>query len=218
MKYYNKDGQEFEFDLEHSYPIGAGKFAIVYGINKDECIKVYQKDCPIDIHLLEEIKNYHLFHYDALKDILFTDDGKIGCFLMKKYKRELPDFYIMEVKDFLREFNTLDRDAKVLSENSIFINDTKTKNTMSYRNRLKMVDYDMYRRSINPNVANSNRKLLLWLWHDIFCEQRINNGYSNIFKENIIEPFFNPSSGNLDMVREKLEGKKLVIDGFIRGK
>ena len=124
----------------------------------------------------------------------------------------------MTTKEFFREFNSLERDTDVLSDNHIFVNDMAYKNTMSFHNRLKLVDYDFYQRTINPNIKHTNHKLLLWLWHDILYEQRKNNGYKDMFHESDIERFLNPSSGNLNAVREKLEGKTLVIEGFIKGK
>jgi len=216
MKYYNKEGKEIIFDTENSYCIGGGKFGRVFEFGKDACFKIYNKDCPVDTRILEDIKNYHLFHYDALKELFYTDSGTLAGYIMKRYQKDLPDFYIMSTKEFLREFNTLERDADVLSENQIFINDMTYKNTMSFHNRLKLVDYDLYKRTNNPNIKHTNHKLLLWLWHDILFKQRELNGYKTLFTEQDILEFFNPSSGNLDIVREKLEDKKLVIDGFIK--
>ena len=220
MELFNKNGEHFNIPTD-TYIIKRGCFGTVRKLDDKTCVKLFDYETGADVKLLEEIKNIHLHHFDSLKEILYDENGNLKAYLMPIYNRDLPDYYSMEAKDFIRRFRSLYKDVLELTDRKIYIDDAKYRNTMNYKDTLKMIDYDFYYYSKSPKLLYYNVGALLRLWMEIFLVQRKRNGYTDLIKDSDIFYFFNPEEYKEDRILDildTLKEKKLVIDCFMEQK
>ena len=216
MKLYNKDGKLFDINPD-TYVIGRGCFGNVHIIDNNTCVKLYNYPCPANPKLMEEIKNLKLHHFDSLKEILYDENGKLSAYIMPIYRKELPDYFSMKTDEFIKIVKSLYRDILELTDRKICVSDMKPANTMSYRNKIKIVDYDYFKYSKSPKLDYFNNEIFIRLWNQILLIQRNLNGYQDILPYDTITPFFDYSEDDIDIYSKLdiLKKYNLVIDCFM---
>jgi len=211
MKYHSSDDKNIIIG-EDDYFFAHGSFGRIYPYKNDQCIKVYTEQTNIcDLNVLSEIKNLHLFHFDAIKDFVYDENNQFAGYIMPRYSPFIADFYSMSVKDFLRIYRRLLGNVQTLTEHHIFLNDMSLKNTTGYREDIKMVDYDLYNRTNSPTLESSNYQQLINFWNELFSHQRIKNGYQRDISIKDIERMFKTDSDNPYTVFDDVKDSEYVF-------
>ncbi len=217
MELYNKDGKEVILP-QNKVIIGRGCYADVYSISPTECVKIFTKyDCPADSILMENLKNLKLHHFDSLKEILYDKYGSIKAYIMNRFYKELPDFYIMKPDELIRHYVSLYRDILELTDKGVYLSDLKPANTMVYKGVLKIIDYDFFEYSKSPKLAYYNNESFLRLWMQLLQVGIIRNNYRNILFVDTVMPLFDYNLEEKDVSHklDELKEYKLVIDYFM---
>ena len=217
MELYNIEGIKVIIPND-KYIIGRGCFADVYATSPTECIKIFTKyNCPANPKLMEQLKNIKLHHFDSLKEILYDEYGNIKAYTMNRYSKVLPDFYIMKPEELMRVYKSLYRDILELTDKGVYLSDMKPANTMSYKDILKIIDYDYFDYSKSPKLVNYNNESFLRLWMQLLQVQIIQNGYRNLLSIDTVMPLFDYDLEEKDVSRklDELKNYNLVIDYFM---
>ncbi|MBP5684796.1 MAG: serine/threonine protein kinase [Bacilli bacterium] len=216
MTYYLSNNQPIEFDFSNAYQINHGSFGNVYKINEKECVKIFKNSVLIDRTILRDIMSLHLFYFDTIIELLFNEYNRLSGYLMNRHFDVLPDFFSMTSKEFLRIFRRLVSNIKILTENNILVCDLAFKNTVGTINDFKIIDYDFYSRSKSKDLLQTNMRLLINLWNEIFKVQRLLNGYRKIVSERNIDSIFIPYSSDTDRIINEIAKSNFVFDAIVK--
>jgi hypothetical protein len=211
MKYYSSDDKDIVIGKD-DYFFGHGSFGRIYPYKNNQCIKIFNEStCVHDYDVLNEIKNLHLYHFDAIKDFIYDENGHFSGYIMPRYNLYITDFYSMSTEEFLRIYRRLLANVQTLTDRHIFLYDMCLKNTTGYRGDIKMIDYDLYRHTKSPTLSSSNYRQLINFWYELFVFQRIQNGYQKDISEKDISRIFKPYSDDPYTVIDDIKGEEYVF-------
>ncbi len=243
MIYYDSKGNQVEFNGQSTDLKGGN--GEIYKINDDIAYKKYftygeNKIKQAIFELLKSFNNPHLVRllerYYLVKDILDYDDflyhithierdyaiynrdiKKIDLYTYQWVKQEYIDILELSVDYLLDNINGLITLADLLSDKYIALSDMKYENVICNRNRIVLIDPDMYyfvnHQENKSNLRNENRRYIFQIMRSI-C-QRLTEYKSNSISRNITELFEDsiksPQSG-LILLSKKLSGYKIPLE------
>ena len=241
MKYYDRNCQTTEFDIQQMEKVGKGECAQVYRYQSDKILKVYFSTTVLEARLqprvfdiLKDIENEHLMKiYQLYSDMNYLSQilYKMKClsFTTDAYTAE----YYQEQK-----INALEEPTEYLLDNvkeledlfDIFTKkqaitwDVKRANTVMDSNNIIIIDPDLFYISKLSNVytARTNKMNLLRLVRSIlYWASTEQQDYQKLEREITIELDETNISGKTnvtDYLYKKLKYSKKPIDYFRKNK
>lgn len=166
--FYDKDGNEIFYDIDKSFD--HGKYAHVYRLNENECLKLFNDneddDVIDDMDVFKELMNLDIDNFYKIYKLLYSGNDFIDGYVMKYYSKDVDDILSTDTDYLLGSINRLYETIKIISSKGINMCDLHAKNLILNKDGIIIIDGDDYFRDKGCYLFNVNRKKL----YNALCE------------------------------------------------
>lgn len=145
MYLYTKEKEKIKFITSKQNRISGEGKGNVFKISDDMCLKVNKSAEGFDLETLMLLKSLNLKNFYEIYDFYYNQEGQIKAYTMKYYKKEEIDILAEETPYTINNLYDLFLTVSTLNKNNILISDTHSENVILNKDKITIIDADLYR-------------------------------------------------------------------------
>ena len=145
MYLYTKENEKIKFITSKCNKIGGEEKTNVYKISNNTCLKINKSADGIDLETLMLLKSLNLKNFYEIYDLYYNQKGKPKAYTMKYYENEEIDILTEESPYTINNLYSLLSSVNILNKNNILISDTHSENVILNKEKIIIIDADLYR-------------------------------------------------------------------------
>lgn len=145
MYLYTEENEKIKFITSKRNRLGTETKGNVFKISPDTCIKINKSADGLDLETLMLLKSLNLDNFYEIYDFFYTYDKKIKAYTMRYYENREIDILTEETHYTINNLSTLLSTVNILINNNILISDTHLENVILDKEKITIIDADLYR-------------------------------------------------------------------------
>ena len=147
MYLYTKENEKIKFITSKCNRIGGDAHGNIFKISEDTCLKINKSVEGFDLETLMLLKSLQLKNFYEIYNFYYSQNKKCNAYTMKYYESEEIDILTEESLYTINNLDNLLSSVNIINKNNIFISDTHLENVILNKEKITIIDADLYRRN-----------------------------------------------------------------------